>query len=50
MVDDVYVGTESEAFQASNDTERFGVERVRATDGFLKYAREDDFGICRAGP
>ena len=45
MVDDVYIGAESEALQASNDTQRFGVESVGATDGFLEYAREDDFSI-----
>jgi hypothetical protein len=46
MVDDVYVGAESEAFQASNDAKRFGVKGIGATDGFLEDAREDDFSIC----
>jgi hypothetical protein len=47
MVDDVHVRTKSEAFRPSNNTKRFGIKGVRATDCFLKYAREDDFGVCR---
>jgi hypothetical protein len=46
VVDDVYVCAESEAFQTSDDTKRLGVKSVGATDGFLEYARENDFGIC----
>lgn len=45
MVDDVYVGAESEALQTGDDAKRFGVESVGATDGFFEDAREDDFSI-----
>ena len=47
VVDDMYVSAESEAFRAGDDAERFRVQCVGATNGFLQYAREDDFGISR---
>lgn len=47
VIDDMYVGAESEAFQACDDAERLGIEGIRATNGFFEYAREDDFGVGR---
>jgi hypothetical protein len=47
VVDDVYVGAESEAFYACNNAQRLGVEGVRTADGLFQYARQNDFSIGR---
>lgn len=46
MINDVDVGSQCKAFQARDNAQRFGVERVRTADGFLKDPREDDFRVC----
>lgn len=45
MVDDMYVGAEGKTFETGNDAERFGIECIGATDGFLENSGEDDLRV-----
>lgn len=47
--ENVYVGADGEAGGAGENAEGFGVEGVRASDGFLEEAGEQGFSLILAG-